>query len=417
MICTDSAEYNAVALNIAHGNGIKKADGTYNFRRLPGYSLFLAACYKLFGDNPVKAILVQIILSSLIPVLIFFLSLYLFPAHLLLAKIAALWGAVHVGFLLHSGMILADSLFVFCFLLFCLLFFAQRNFFFVGILLGVCAIIRPVGHYLLILLIFMLLALRNQVGQKIKDVVLLCVGWLSIVFGWLLRNYVLTGVIFFHTLPGIHFLIYSASYVDMEVNQCCYYESKKKLMWQWNAIIAKQEKVIGRKLHDIETCNIAEKIAIKKILESPVYFLKHSVIHMCKTCIWPYGLTLLFFDSGKDGSYYDKVSFFQRIKRLLVPKVTNKLVLFFIYFELLFLFLTMIGVVGFVFLSCFNKALLYTLLHTLPFIFLFIFITLAYGCARLRLPIEPFLVIFSLYFWMVFLKTSVMKKEKSSVQK
>ena len=90
--------------------------------------------------------------------------------------------------------------------------------------------IRPVGHYLVILSIFVLILSQFTLLEKVKGSVVLFLGWFSMVLWWLLRNYLLTGFIFFHTLPGIHFLIYSASYVDMELNKCSYNDSKRKLM-------------------------------------------------------------------------------------------------------------------------------------------------------------------------------------------
>ena len=59
LICTDSAEYMAISENIYNGDGIKKIDGNYNFRRLPGYPIFLSIsnlkfCLQkyVFNKNP-----------------------------------------------------------------------------------------------------------------------------------------------------------------------------------------------------------------------------------------------------------------------------------------------------------------------------------------------------------------------------
>ena len=74
-ICTDSAEYTAIAENLYKNFANKKIDGDYNFRRLPGYPMFLAVGYKIFGDADIKKTLwAQVFLSCFIPILIFFLS-------------------------------------------------------------------------------------------------------------------------------------------------------------------------------------------------------------------------------------------------------------------------------------------------------------------------------------------------------
>ena len=413
VVCTDSAEYNNVAQNITLGKGIIKSDGDYNFRRLPGYPIFLATMYSLFGTDSKKALWAQIIVSSFISVLIFLLSFVFFPAHVIVAKLSAIVASIYLGFIFHAGILLSDSLFLLFFLLFCLFFFSHftyKNIVIAGFFLGIASLIRPVGLYCLLLSIIILFFSRNAIFSKIKGIILFFVSWLSIVFWWLLRNYLLTGFIFFHTLPGIHFLIYSASYVDMDVNKTSYYESKKKLMSQWDKSIRVQEKKLGEKLNDIESCHIAEKIAFGYIIKHPVLFLKHSIIHMAKTCFWPNSLSLIFLDSGRDSGYYRAVTLSQKIKRVLFPNVSHVSLVFLIYLELFLLFFMVFGFFGFcVNALFFKKKLLYILVKIVPFIFLFIGITLAYGAARLRLAIEPFFIIFSACFWLELVKKYVKK--------
>lgn len=82
----DSARYHETATHIASGDGITRDDGSFDCWRMPGYSLFLALCYKLFGIKHVAALWIQVLLSSFIPLFIFLLSLALFPGNILLAK-------------------------------------------------------------------------------------------------------------------------------------------------------------------------------------------------------------------------------------------------------------------------------------------------------------------------------------------
>ncbi|MCK4650881.1 hypothetical protein KAT08_01775 [Candidatus Babeliales bacterium] len=418
-VCTDSAEYQGIALNIFHGNGIKNHNDVLNFRRLPGYPIFLSLCYKIFDIKIKKALWLQIILSLFIPILVFCLSLTFFPLNIFLAKIVSVWATFHIGFLLHSGMIQSDSIFVIFFLLFLILFFSSFNLFFckegflflskrrifcAGIFLGISSLIRPVGHYCMIISLLLFLFSNFDFFQKLKGTIILFSGWFVIVFWWILRNFLLTGFLFFHTLPGIHFLIYSAAYIDMEVNKCSYSDSKRKLIKKWNCEILKKQDKYGRKLTDIESCYLAENISFDYIKKNISIFLKHSFLHMFKTCVWPYSLTLLFWDSGRDSSYYKIMSFFDRVKRFLFPTTSSWKVLFIIYFELLFLLLLNFGFIGFVIVSFFNKEFFCVLSKVFPFMFLFIFVTLAYGIARLRLSIEPFQAILAFKFWVLILK-------------
>ncbi len=251
----DSNTYHKIAQGIASGQGIS-VDGYPNFYRLPGYPLFLSLYYKIFVSDTKKALWMQIILASLIPLLIFFLSLALFPANLgapfvvslsnqtngmVIAKCTSVYSAVHLGLVLYSGFFMSETLFIFCFLLFAFLFFSsfhlflcrqdkkyfgftfamcpeeicsgpgfqelaarveiaeERKFkhqifkklFFAGIFLGLASLIRPVGHYLIVLSIIMLFFSRDTWKDKIKNSLILSLGWLIPVSFWLIRNYLL----------------------------------------------------------------------------------------------------------------------------------------------------------------------------------------------------------------------------------
>jgi len=156
LIHFDSAQYQNLAQNIFLGNGITGSDGLAQYYRLPGYSLFLALCYKLFGHNYQSALLFQILLASLIPVLIFLLAQLLFPTQVFVAKVSSIIASVHVGFVLYAGMLATETLFTLFFLGFLLFFFkgllrySGTYFFLAGLLLGCASLIRPVGLFVLI---------------------------------------------------------------------------------------------------------------------------------------------------------------------------------------------------------------------------------------------------------------------------
>ena len=76
----DAEQYHNVALQIAHGNGITTKEGTPNFYRLPGYPLFLGACYTATHDSVESTLWIQVVLASVIPLLIWALGIVMFPA-------------------------------------------------------------------------------------------------------------------------------------------------------------------------------------------------------------------------------------------------------------------------------------------------------------------------------------------------
>lgn len=219
---------------------------------------------------------------------------------------------------------------------------------------------------------------------------------------WLIRNFLLTGAIFFHTLPGVHFLKHSAARILSEINQTSYSQSLSVLMEEVDEIKFDKEinanKAIG--INDIEYCLIAEKVTSKYLKKDLFITFKHFATNILKTCFGLYSSELLYIDSGgKLPEYSNSRSLLALFSRFLFPEVNNKLLIPLIYYEIiLFLFLCL-GFIFFIIRSFFYKDDFCVLLKVIPFIGLFLVITLSCGFARLRLPIEPFLIILSFKFW------------------
>jgi len=142
----------------------------------------------------------------------------------------------------------------------------------------------------------------------------------------------------------------------------------------------------------------------------PFLTLKYWFTDMMRTSLSLYSAEILYLESGRqEFDYFNKDrptgSMFQRY---LFPQ-TNKLWLkLLIWFEILLYLLTLIGLCAGALKIIIqsiknwtdeNKKLLCAWTASVPFMTLFIFIALAGGYARMRLPIEPFLIIFSLSFW------------------
>ena len=117
----DTIAYNEAATSLYEGKGFRNADGSYHFYRLPLYPAFLALCYKLFGPDIKNALWVQLFLASFIPILIFLLSLSIFPARILLARALSLLCTFHLGFILYSCIAMSETIFLIFFFIFCIL--------------------------------------------------------------------------------------------------------------------------------------------------------------------------------------------------------------------------------------------------------------------------------------------------------
>ncbi len=122
----DSAHYHNPAVSLVQGKGFAVGDKPY-FYRLPGYPLFLASCYKVFGLDVRSTLMVQLLLASLIPLLIFFLAQALFPKKTLIAWLAASCAVIHPGLLIFSGLVMTETLFVLFFTFFLLIVYMKKS--------------------------------------------------------------------------------------------------------------------------------------------------------------------------------------------------------------------------------------------------------------------------------------------------
>jgi hypothetical protein len=406
----DSKQYHDLAVNLVEGKGIVGDDGvTPQFYRLPGYSCFLALCYKIFGINPQAALFAQVVLSSVIPLLVFFLALALFPLQCSIAFLAASIATIHTGLLIFSGLVMSETLFLIFFLLFLILFFSLINshqktiswhVLLAGFFLGCVSLIRPVGHYLGIVAVFLLLLSSEIMHEKIKKIVWGSMGWVVVVGPWLLRNYLLTGYIFFHTLSGGHFLHHSATRIVFATQAITYQQACQQVDEDFEQIKKENEERFKRPLFEIESTILAEKLTLKYMLKNPLATLKHGVSNMLKTMFSLYSSELLMIDAGGQlPAYGTSRSLFDLFKKFLFPQVMSKKIIPVIYFELtLFIFL-LIGFAGFLLKAlCVNKDLL-LVFTILVYMSLFIFLSLACGYARLRLPAEILLIVGTSKFW------------------
>ncbi|MFA6263062.1 MAG: hypothetical protein WCW33_04690 [Candidatus Babeliales bacterium] len=407
----DAEQYHHVALQIAHGNGITTKEGTPNFYRLPGYPLFLGACYAATNDTVETTLWVQVILASIIPLLIWVLGMVMFPSVPLVAWLASLLSVFHLGLVIYAGMLLSESLFLIFFLLFLILFFTAlaggRSSMWLmassGVILGFASLIRAIGPYV-IALSFMLIVICCATWRlRLRMMAILGSSWLLVVGMWLVRNFLLTGAFFFHTLPGLHFLQYSAVYVVMDQDDLDYFQAKKKVLSAWEKMVEDEEHALGKKLSEYERYARAERLAFRILAAHPLNALKHAFTHIVRTCGTLNSTLLLYVPRGT--VYGKDASLWFKIKLYLTPRVLDPWLIPIIYWELVLSLFIVVGMMVVLLRALWDRCARRIVVMILPFVILFVGITLAYGCARLRLPVEPLLLLGAVYGWLGLFQT------------
>lgn len=358
----------------------------------------------------------QIALAALLPLLVFMLSLVLLPGFIWIARLSAVLMMLNFGTILYAGFIMSEILFLLFFLLFCILFFqsfslwfcyqqyelSYKKIFLAVLLLGVASLIRPIGPYTLFVSMLLLLCAHNVWKQKIMGSALLFLGWFSVVVMWLLRNYLLFGHFFFSTMPGLHFMFYLASDVSCEAEGASYLHKRDTLLREYHKTIALQEKKLRRSLNDYETCQIAQNIAITNLKPYPWGIFKRSVINFCKTVFGFHSSVLVYKHSKNFIGYDTHTALLQKLKAYLFPKGAPWWLISVVYWEAFLILFFLFGLCVGGLLSFFNKQVLCFYWQTFPFVALFVLLTFGSGVARLRFPVEPFLIIGGLYaLWML----------------
>lgn len=402
VISFDSGHYHNAAVQIARGKGLSNADGSPHFYRLPGYPLFLAACYKIFGQNPLRAIAAQIVVGSVIPLLVFLLVLQLFPAGLLYAYGAGIITALHPGFLILSGLIMTETLFIFFFLLFLILFFRlifikPENIYatasYAGIFLGLASLIRPVGLPILLLSCAIIFYIIPRWRRKFMLAAIMTSSWLMFVCMLFLRNFLLTGLIFFHTFTGPHLLNHGAIRVVMDAEHVTYDFARRQVYDRYESLLIQVGLGKLESVKEPVRAQVAHDLALDIFQKNRWSTAKILLINCIKTTFALYSSELLFVDScGSLPPYQIVRSVKDIILRFLLPTVNNPAIIFVIYGEVIMSFVLIVGFLGFCYQALWHHNFRRQVGVSLLFIMLFVLLSAICGFARLRLPIEPLII-------------------------
>lgn len=363
------------AQNIAGGNWI----GSKVFFRAPFYAYFLAIVYKIFGHNYIIPRVIQHLIGSFSCILVYFLAKKLFNRKV--ATVASLLAATYGMFIYFEDELVLDSFLVFFDLLLILFLLKTKDspklsrWFACGIILGFSAITRPnILFFIPFVWLWIFLVFTKQ--RKLKEILTFCIMFLIgsalVIFPVALRNYLVAkDFVLIASQGGINFLIGNNRNAD-GMSAVLYKED-----WQYRDFEHMAEKETGRSLKPSEVSNFYYKKGIKFFLDEPEKAFK----------LWVKKLYIFWnkfeVSNNQDTYFFRKYSSLIRI--LLIG----------------FWFIGPLGLVGMIlsWLGGKERANLRKSI-LLPILFVFSYmltVVMFFVTSRFRLPVIPFLIIFSAF--------------------
>ncbi|MBI4722121.1 MAG: glycosyltransferase family 39 protein [Candidatus Stahlbacteria bacterium] len=257
-IAHDSHEYKALAMNILKYHKFSWDSMPVTFRT-PGYPLFIASIYAMFGIKEWIVMLIQVFLSALSIYFIYLIGRKSWGE--LSCIISAALFSIDCTSILFSSLFMSETLFVFLLLLGTWAFLKQNRF--SGLMFGISALIRPIALYLFIPLVFL--------HRKLKAKIIFLFLFFLPILPWMVRNYIVYQSPMISSLQGFNLLFLNASLLESEETGLDIEE-----------VQAKFSNKLPNSNNPLELASCAQKMGIDRILKSPI---RYAYIHL-KGSIW-----------------------------------------------------------------------------------------------------------------------------------
>ena len=224
-LINDPLDYQEIAVNIVNNNRYCRLDGRPTAFRAPGYPLFLALIFYFLGFSSQIAALINILLSALTVLPLFYLTVEIFSTRV--ASIACLLYSFNPISVFWSNSILAEPLFVFMLIASSLFYIISSNkyyrtitYFLFCIFFALASLIKPYMFLFFILIVF--------IDLRMLGIVL----YLSILVIWPIRNYYTFGNFSSGSNSGFNFWIGSAGKIEygLKFTSGAAYEYEEELL-------------------------------------------------------------------------------------------------------------------------------------------------------------------------------------------
>ena len=427
----DSVDYHNCAVNIAAGNGMHRIDTQDPiFWRTPGYPPYLAFFYNLCGlkswrfedntDAHMLALWMQIILSSFIPIILFYLG-YIITQTYAIALALAWISVFHLGMVLATTYLLSEGIALIFFYLFLAFFFhallyAPSKIPIViitgaALSLSLYTWMRPMGEFIGVFAILLLCcASGGNWKQKSARGLLFAALFFGSLFPWYLRNHSLTGEWFFCPTIGTYLNCFAVPKIlrrtlNKPIEECL----KITQTNAGRAVYQKKLRLRGTGKH--VSNSVCKEVAYPIVMKHPWFFMYDWFTEIIKTTFDLYSYQ--FIPMLDDSYWYDPIEEYlpEKISACLWAHQMPWPMRSICWIELLYSIFLWMGLLGglwvFIIQRCmhaipvclFAQSLGKPWIVSCMLIGLIIGMTGGFGYARLRLPAEPLMLILSLTFW------------------
>lgn len=444
----DSNDYHFSTLCLTNGMGMRDLrNGRPLFWRTPGYPYYLSHFYTdrtvqhdvrfaSHAEEQQRALWFQIFLCSFLPLLMFALA-WILTRSKRVAWYSAGVSVFHVGFVLASTYLLTDALAMLFFSGFLIFFSAaipwfseqspylprwigkhpQRNLIFSALLLAIYTWLRPHGQFVALCSAIILYVAHISWGtptlkKQIAPAFLFLLTFIIAIAPWCYRNYKLTGSPFFCPLFGLYFNVFNAPKIVARVDKIPLEVAHKNLSMAAAREVYKtmqQYRAVGSPYVVCQE-NICMRTAWPVITAHPFLFARDWIIETAKTTfdLYSYQLVALTHNCFKWDPMVEYLP--QKITDCLWQKELPWYLRIIAWIEACWMFFLWYGIVGGFYawiiapwskkkwtLRTQHDAALWLICGALCT--LVALQTGGFGYARLRLPVEPLMIIVGLYFW------------------
>ena len=192
----DDVDFNYLGMKFATGEGLTDKYGEPTTTRFPLYPVFLGIIYFIFGWHSLAAYVMQAFVGAITPIIVYFIAKEFFPRKICL--IAAVITAIYPSYVVYSGRLMTENIFLPLLALFILLVIRIRknlsimNAVSAGAVLGLACLTRGVIVPMIMLLpIYALFAGGlKEIRARIKNTIFLVIALCVVLSPWVIRNYI-----------------------------------------------------------------------------------------------------------------------------------------------------------------------------------------------------------------------------------